>query len=202
MYKRFRLRRAMYCAMAAVFATVSVVVLAAAQGATPVGPFAVDLTNRENVRQFWYSTHEASEGIPINWTGSIDPCNPGTVSQDFLDATLTRINYFRAMAGVPSDVTFTAENNAKAQASALIQAARNGVQPLPEPCTPAGLEVLVTVGLRRLNGEPGGGQHRPAGDRPVGARRRPGRAPAHAAQPAEHAHGIGQHSRHRCRCRG
>src|SRR5689334_18426419 len=80
---------------------------AAVPAATPAGPFTVDMTNREDVRQFYFRVHDASNGVDPGWTGgSIDGCAPGTVSQDFLDATLTRINYFRAMAGVPSNVTF------------------------------------------------------------------------------------------------
>ncbi len=112
-----------------------------ARAATPVGPFTVDLTSRESVRQFWFAVHEASEGIAPNWTGNIAGCVPGTVSPDFLDATLTRINYFRAMAGVPSDVTFTAENNAKAQATALIMSAQRSLShrpPGPDPSNPPG----------------------------------------------------------------
>jgi hypothetical protein len=102
----------------------NVITAPAAAAATPAGPFTVNMTNREDVRQFYYHVHESSNGVDPAWTGSISGCNPGTVSQDYLDATLTRINYFRAMAGVPSNVTFTAANNAEAQAAALIMSAQ------------------------------------------------------------------------------
>ncbi len=94
---------------------------------TPTGPFTVDLANREDARQFYYHVHEASNGVPDGWTGSVAGCNPGTVSQDFLDATLTRINYFRAMSGVPSNVVFTPANNTEAQAAALIMSAQGAL---------------------------------------------------------------------------
>ncbi|MDH4148788.1 MAG: CAP domain-containing protein, partial [Acidimicrobiia bacterium] len=48
----------------------------------------------------------------------------GTLSAAYLDATLSRVNWFRAMAGVPSNVTFTAEQNALAQAAGVLQATR------------------------------------------------------------------------------
>ena len=87
----------------------------------PAGPFNPIMTNRENVRQLFYTAHEAGEGVPIGWTGNASTCNAGTVSNDFLEATRARINYFRAMAGVSSDTTFSAANNSKAQAAALLE---------------------------------------------------------------------------------
>ncbi|HEY1740112.1 MAG TPA: hypothetical protein VGI86_15460, partial [Acidimicrobiia bacterium] len=78
----------------------SIVTATSASAATPAGPFTVDMNNREDVRQFFYRVHDSSNGVDPAWTGSVSGCNPGTVSQDYLNATLTRINYFRAMAGV------------------------------------------------------------------------------------------------------
>ena len=76
------------------------------------GPFTIDVGNREDVRQAWNQVHEATVGVPTGWSGgSVASCTPGTVSNEFLDATLSRTNWFRAMAGVPP-VTYTASNNA------------------------------------------------------------------------------------------
>ncbi len=131
-------------------ATVVAIVLAAffagfgqrADAAT--GNFTVTMTNRENVRQFWYSTFQASEGVPAGFTGNVGSCTPGGTSQAYRDATLTRINWFRAMAGVPSDITFTSSNNAKAQAAALIMSAKGELSHQPPsnwPCwTQAGYD--------------------------------------------------------------
>ena len=60
-----------------------------AGASTPAGPFTVDMTNREDVRQFFYRVHDSSNGVAPNWTGNIAGCNAGTVSQDYLDATAT-----------------------------------------------------------------------------------------------------------------
>lgn len=86
-------------------------------------PFNIDTASRETVRAFYNRVYMASEGVPIGWTGSLANCNPGTVSQAYQDATLLRVNYFRAMAGIPSNITFTEAGNAKAQAAALMMSA-------------------------------------------------------------------------------
>lgn len=59
----------------------------------------------------------------IGWTGSIGGCSPGTTTASFKAGVLRRINYFRAMAGVPDDITFTADYNNRAQRAALMMAA-------------------------------------------------------------------------------
>lgn len=56
----------------------------------------------------------------MNWTGDHDSCDPGLTGQDFRLAVLRRINYFRAMAGVPAEIKFSDESNRKAQAAALM----------------------------------------------------------------------------------
>ncbi len=86
-------------------------------------PFNIDPNNRESIRSFYNRVYQASEGVPIGWTGNLAACNPGTVSPAYLDATLLRVNYFRAMSGLPSNITFTEANNAKAQAAALMMSA-------------------------------------------------------------------------------
>ena len=49
--------------------------------ATPTCPFTVDLSNREDVRRFFFSTYQASEEVPAGWTGDVVQCNAGTVSR-------------------------------------------------------------------------------------------------------------------------
>lgn len=93
--------------------------------ALPAG-FTIDTKSREDVRVLYNTIYDASNGVPMGWTGNLATCNAGTVSGDFLAATLQRTNYFRVMAGVPQ-VVFTDANNATAQAAALMQSA-NGDQ--------------------------------------------------------------------------
>jgi len=54
------------------------------------------------------------------------------VSQEFRDAVLLRINYFRAMAGVPANVKFADEYNRKAQQAALMMSANNRQSHTPD----------------------------------------------------------------------
>jgi hypothetical protein len=82
----------------------------------------VNTQDREAARSFYnnyYAASSAAEGSDIGWTGSYGSCTPGTTYDSFKSALLTRVNYFRAMAGVPSSVTFSSTYSAKAQEAAL-----------------------------------------------------------------------------------
>ena len=69
----------------------------------------------------------------IDWTGSISGCAPGTTSARFKAGVLRRVNYFRAMAGVPDDITFNANYNAAAQQVSLMMAANQDLDHTPPP---------------------------------------------------------------------
>ncbi len=80
----------------------------------------VNIQNREDSLNFFLNQYLLSENPAINWTGNRSTCDPGTTGQDFRDAVLRRINYFRAMAGVPANVTFSNDYNRLSQAAALM----------------------------------------------------------------------------------
>jgi uncharacterized protein YkwD len=104
-------------------ATGAVVVTEVPAGAAVApGPFTVNMQGREDVRQFFNQVYQSSNGVPDGWSGNVTGCNPGALSPDYVQAMLTRVNYFRTMVGVPP-VTFTTANNTEAQAAALLQAA-------------------------------------------------------------------------------
>jgi hypothetical protein len=67
--------------------------------------FAVDSQNRNDVVAFWHAVYQASEGYEkrIGWTGNYNG-KSGTTSDAFVDDVERRVNYFRAMCGVPADV--------------------------------------------------------------------------------------------------
>ena len=71
----------------------------------------------------FYRKYYLTSSVNPGWTGNIAACNPGTTTQAFRDSVLERINYFRAMAGVPAGVTFSDEYNQKAQQAALMMSA-------------------------------------------------------------------------------
>lgn len=65
---------------------------------------AVDTQSRNDVVAFWHAVYQESEGYEkrISWTGNYSG-NPGSVSRAFVDDVERRLNYFRAMCGVPAN---------------------------------------------------------------------------------------------------
>lgn len=81
--------------------------------------FLVDPQNRTESLNFYLTYYANQASVPVGWTGNHSTCAPGTTSPEFRAAVLQRINYFRAMAGVPP-VSLTNDSNRLAQAAALI----------------------------------------------------------------------------------
>ncbi len=71
-------------------------------------------------KDFYYDYYIGSEGVSTGWTGDHATCNAGTTTQQYKNAMLMEINYFRAMAGVPANINFYADYSAKAQKAALM----------------------------------------------------------------------------------
>src|SRR5436190_3016060 len=97
----------------------------------PTGPFTVNTARREEARNFFNTVYAASEGFSIGWTGDLASCSPGTTDAAFRDFVALRINYFRAMAGVPSGITFDSTFNTKDQAAALTMSASHSLSHFP-----------------------------------------------------------------------
>lgn len=91
----------------------------------------VDTGNRSEVADFFDSVYRASEGIDANWTGNVDNCTPGTTSQEYEDATLLRVNFYRAMAGLNADITFSDTFDSQCQQAALIMIAQGSLSHNP-----------------------------------------------------------------------
>jgi len=90
------------------------------------GPiFSVNPANREASRTFFLTYYQNAAAPAHGWTGNRTTCDAGTTSAAFKDAVLLRINYFRAMAGVPAQVTLADTYSAKAQQAALIMSVNN-----------------------------------------------------------------------------
>lgn len=97
----------------------------------PLSANALDTENRWQVRDFYNNVYFYGSDADISWTGSYSPANAGSVSQEWLDATLVRINFFREMAGIPADVVFDPVLNAKSQESAMIQSVQGYLSHFP-----------------------------------------------------------------------
>ncbi len=103
----------------------------ALQGAPPAVWFSVDTSKREEARAFYRLVHGASDNATMGWAGDWAGCVAGTTLPAFRDLVALRINYFRAMAGVPAWVSFEDDFNAKAQAAALMMSRNTNLSHYP-----------------------------------------------------------------------
>ncbi len=79
----------------------------------------VDTTDRSAVAAFFTTNYTPAPAI--GWTGSATaPYDPGTISSAYQDATIFRLNFYRALAGLPATVTLDPTLNAKCQQAALM----------------------------------------------------------------------------------
>jgi hypothetical protein len=101
----------------------------------PAGPTAltVNPANREASRAFFNTYYLGAPTPPIDWSGNRATCDAGTTSQAFRDAVLQRVNYFRAMAGVPAQVALSDAYNVPTQQAALMMSANNQLSHSPSP---------------------------------------------------------------------
>ncbi len=91
----------------------------------------IDTSDREAVEVAYRAMF--SRPVPdMNWTGDHDVCRPGDSSTSLRSETLLRIAYYRAMAGVPSQVSEDAEMSRLAQAAALMMSAEGELTHHPE----------------------------------------------------------------------
>ena len=85
---------------------------------------AIDTSSKAAVRSA-YSQYYATAMPAMAWTGAVSGCNAGTISTAFKEWSITRVNFFRAMAGLPGNITLNTENSAKAQQAALVYTANS-----------------------------------------------------------------------------
>jgi uncharacterized repeat protein (TIGR02543 family) len=100
--------------------------------AAPNG-FVIAPSSREASRIFYRTVYAASENVPIGWNGNVATGNAGTTSAAFKDAVQRRVNWFRAMAGIPAGITFDATFSSKDQQAALMMSANNSLSHSPPP---------------------------------------------------------------------
>src|SRR4051794_38323445 len=98
-----------------------------------------DTSNRETVRSAFNSVYVPGTGTPLGYA-------VGDTSAAYKDAVLRRINFYRAMAGVPSISSLDPVRNAKAQKGAVMIYANHALSHTPPGAwlqyTPEGAEAL------------------------------------------------------------
>lgn len=93
----------------------------------------VDPSDRRVSKDYFNQVYLASENVPIGWTGDHASCDAGETSAAFREAVTLRINYFRAMAGVPAIIRFSDEYSRKAQQAALMMSVNGQLSHDPPP---------------------------------------------------------------------
>jgi uncharacterized protein YkwD len=108
-------------AVSLALATVLALPLVPAPRAHASQPLWLDTSTRDTVLAAYDA--EFSAPVPdVGWTGQNQPCDPGSTSREHQVATLRRVNFYRALAGV-SPVTYDDTLVQSAQAAALAGAA-------------------------------------------------------------------------------
>src|SRR6266576_222758 len=95
------------------------------------GGFTVNTDSREEVRSFYNAVYKSSDGVPMNTTANVATCAPGTNGALFKEAVLRRINWFRAMGGLPAAVTLNSGFNTNDQRAAVIMSANTNLSHTP-----------------------------------------------------------------------
>lgn len=94
----------------------------------------IDTADRAEVVARWNDTY--FDNTPFSWSGSIAGCTAGDSTDAFKGAVLRRLNYFRAMAGLPGDLTLDSTLSAKAQQAALMMDASDSLSHAPATSWP------------------------------------------------------------------
>ena len=91
----------------------------------------VNPTRRDEVADLFQTVYRASEGVAMGWNGDSPTCTPGTNALAYSDATILRVNYYRAMAGLPGDVTLNELWNSKCMDAALMMSKQGDLSHTP-----------------------------------------------------------------------
>jgi uncharacterized protein YkwD len=91
---------------------------------TPYDPGFIDTSNKEQAFAAWKTINDRPR-TKMKWTGSTSSCDPGTTTQGFKEDVLARVRWFRAMAGVDTNISLNLESSRLAQEAALVMKANN-----------------------------------------------------------------------------
>jgi uncharacterized protein YkwD len=88
-------------------------------------------TTRDDVAARYQSTYVTGASVPLTWTGSLATCDPGSTDGAHQQAVIGRVNYFRALVGLPPVTLLGATETAQSQAAALMMSANNALSHTP-----------------------------------------------------------------------
>ena len=81
---------------------------------------------RDGVAALFNSVYLPGWDVPLQWTGSVAGCDAGTTNVAHQQAVIDRVNYFRALAGLPPVTLLQGTPTIQVQAAALMMSA-NGM---------------------------------------------------------------------------
>lgn len=95
--------------------------------------FVVNTSSRGEVLSFYNCTYTASEdyAAKMAWTGDTATGVAGTTSSGFKNDVRRRINFYRALSGLPADITLDSTKSAKDQEAALMMSANTNLSHTP-----------------------------------------------------------------------
>jgi len=91
----------------------------------------IDTSDRQVVLDL-FEDNFSMEPAQIDWTGSHQSCETGTSSRTLKDQSISRVNFYRAMAGVPAQIVEEPVFSAKAQHGALTMSAEGVLSHEPD----------------------------------------------------------------------
>jgi hypothetical protein len=100
---------------------------------TVANGFIVNTASRGEVLSFYNCAYTVSEGYAANlsWTGNTTTGVAGTTSTTFKTDVLRRINFYRALVGLPADIFFNSTKSSKDQEAALMFSANANLSHTP-----------------------------------------------------------------------
>jgi len=90
-----------------------------------------ELTPLEQAKKDYQDHYIGTKVNTIGWTGNEASCNSGDVAAEVRKKVVERINYYRAMCGLPANVTLNASQNKSCQDAALIMMSNNTLTHTP-----------------------------------------------------------------------
>ncbi|MEI8310583.1 MAG: CAP domain-containing protein [Verrucomicrobiota bacterium] len=95
--------------------------------------FVVDSMNRTDALSFYNTIYAASGGYAdhILWTGNLTTGAAGTTGAAFKEDVRRRVNFFRAINGLPADIVFNDTKSSKCQEAALMFSANSALNHFP-----------------------------------------------------------------------
>lgn len=102
------------------------------RGPTAPATVVIDPQNRNQVASAYQSIYLPQGNVPPGWTGNVAGCAAGTTTTAYRQATIDRVNFYRALAGLPGNISLAGAAQATdTQAAALIFSANQQLSHAP-----------------------------------------------------------------------